>query len=229
MWRMTPRLATAALTATLALTALTLSKAQASAVQSFSYTTSGAISDTAGPAPITFQGMTTPATLTTPGSFVLGDFVTSGTLPPSATLTYNNTPFTVDLVVSATPIGTPVVYTPNNSSFALVPATYDYKLSGLLNGWITGAGSTDMVATVTSISGNPNGPGVTPPFGVASLNVAFPQGITAPNNGQNGITPLMGSVTAPGLPAPSPEPTSVAAFAIGLVGWGIRRRLRSRA
>jgi hypothetical protein len=215
MWRMTPRLATAALTATLALAALTAPEAQASSVQSFNYTSSGTISDSSGPAPISFQGVTTPGTLTTPGSFILGEFISMGTLPPSATLTYNNTPFTIDVLVNASPIGGS-----SNGSY------YDYKLSGFLNGSITGAGWTNMMATVTTIGGSPSGPTVMPPFDVSELTVAFPQGITAPMNGNNGISLL----TAQVLPAvPAPEPTSMAAFAVGLVGWGLRRRLRARA
>jgi PEP-CTERM motif len=222
MWRMTPRLATATLTATLALAFAfgTAPKSEAASVQSFSYWTDGSISSQAGVAPIYFDGVTS-GTLTTPGVFALGTFDAAATLPPTATLTYNNTPFNINLFV-ANGVGA------NN-----VTNYYDYAVSGVLNGSITGVGTSSMVATVTSITGDPG----TPPFPASQLQVA-PQGINAPNTPTftDGITTLFGQANVPdvtppiiGLPAPAPEPSTIAVFGLALAGWACQRRLRSRA
>jgi hypothetical protein len=214
MWRMISRLVPATLTATLAFIGLTAPEADASAVQSFSYTTDGTVANQSGVAPISFIG-TGPQTFTTPGTFALGQFEAANILPASATLTYNNTPFTIDLnVPSATGTG-----------------IYTFVISGFLNGSITGSGTSDMVATVSSITGVPsdsNGTMTTPPFSASEIQINVPQGITAPNalTGTTGFTTLFAQVS-PGLggAAPAPEPTSIAVFGVGLVAWGIRRRM----
>jgi hypothetical protein len=219
MWRMTPRLATATLTATLALVALTGSKAQASAVQSYSYSTTTSLGDVSN-GPITLTGVSpfSGNQLTTPGAFVLGEFTTSP-LPSTATLTYTHTPFTIDLKVM--PSGS------FGSSFGT--PSYDYIIHGELNGSITN-GSSQMVASITSISGSGSaGVNATPPFPIDALQLTLPQGIAAPNGLSFGNTSLIAQVTVAGVPLPTPEPTSIAAFAVALAGWGLRRRLRARA
>jgi hypothetical protein len=216
MWRMTPRLATAALTATLAIAALSAPEARASAVQSYNYSTSASLGDISN-GPITLTGMSSYGgnQLSTPGAFVLGDFTTNP-LPSTATLTYSHTPFTIDLRLS--PAG--------SSSYYFGTPSYDYILKGELNGSITN-GSSSMVASITSVSGSGSGP----PFPIEDLKVSLPQGIAAPNGYNSGHTSLIAQVLVAGdpLPTPAPEPTSVAAFAVALAGWGLRRRLRARA
>jgi hypothetical protein len=214
-------LVTTTLTATLAFIVLTNSEAGAAAVQSYNYWTEGNIAGQAGVAPIYFNSASSPM-FTSPGTFSLGQFDAAGILPTSATLTYNNTPFTVDLNVS-TGAGTG----PN-------APYYTYEISGNLNGMITGTGSSTMVATVSSITGISeyvNGVWTTPPFPVSELQINAPQGITAPNGYQDGLTTLYAQVNpALGLPSPAPEPTSIAIVGVGLVAWGVRRRLaRSRS
>jgi hypothetical protein len=219
MWRMTPRLATAALTATLALAALSAPKAQASAVQSYSYSTTASLGDVSN-GPITLTGVSIYGNqLTTPGAFMLGNFTTNP-LPSTATLTYNHTPFTIDLKVQ--PAGF--------SGYNYGTPSYDYIIHGELNGSITN-GSSQMVASITSISGSGSGFNATPPFPIDALKIALPQGIAAPNGYSYGQTPLIAQVMVAGVPiaTPTPEPTSVAAFAAALAGWGLRRRLRARA
>ena len=223
MWRMTPRLATATLTATLALAFSAAGKAEAAALQSYSYSTSGSISGMSGDQPIQFWGAPVGGTLTTPGGFALGEFITNP-LPASATLTYDHTPFTIDLIVRD-------ALAPNSAGPGSSPSYFDadYKISGVLNGSITGAGSSDMMATITSISATAGGVGGTPPFSASDLQITAPQGIIAPNGQNPGFSTLMGQVLVPGLPAPAPEPASIAVFGVALAGWACCRRSRPKA
>ena len=223
MRRMTPRLATAALLASLALTASTGNRADAASVQTYAYSTTGDIAGMTGDTPIIFAGQSGTSTLTTPGALLLGTFETNP-LPASGTLTYNNTPFTIDLRV--------VDYQP--ATGAPYPAAYafdtDYKISGVLNGSITGAGMSSMFALVTSIvDAGDSGYMGEPPFPVSALQILAPQGIAAPNGEIAGISLLAGVVTVSGLPSPAPEPTSIAAFLAALAGYAMRKRLRARA
>jgi hypothetical protein len=221
MWRMISRFVTTTLTATLAFAGLLASEAGAATimtpdatVQSYSYSTDGNIASQTGVAPITFISPSSQA-FTTPGTFSLGQFDAVNMLPASATLTYNNTPFIIDLNV------------PSGNGMG----TYTYAISGNLNGSITGSGSSTMVATVSSITGVPNlfdGTPTTPPFPASDLSVSVPQGINAPNAlmGTDGLTTLYAQVSPGlGLPAPAPEPASIAIFGTALAAWGLRRRL----
>ncbi len=217
MWRMTPRFAIATLLATLAPAASATMAHAAATVQSYSYSTSGSISAMPNTGPVEFLGMSDAGgMLTTPGAFSLGTFQTNP-LPATATLTFANTPFMIDVLVASQPAG------------GVGPA-YDYHVSGLLNGSITGAGMSSMYAVVTSITGDDFGLGTVPPFPVADLSITSPQGIVAPNGLTGGLSLLTGQVMLSGfpMPAPAPEPTSIAAFAAGLAGLALRRRLRPK-
>ncbi len=228
MWRMMPRLAIAALTATLSLAGPSVPTALAAAsVQTFAYSTSGDIAGMTGDTPVQFLGQpdTGTNTLTTPGSFILG-MIQASPLPSSATLTYNNTPFTIDLIVHDYQPPVPgLVYPTAFANYA------DYKISGVFNGSITGAGASSMYATVTSIDATIGGYTNTPPFPVEDLKISVPQGITAPNGPIDGYSLLTAQVVIPGFPLPpaAPEPTSIAAFAAALAGWALRRKLRRAA
>jgi PEP-CTERM motif len=223
MWRMMHRIATATLTATLALAfaPATAPRAEAAAVQSYSDQTSGTISGT-NTGPITFNPQLYPSQFTTPGTIVIGAFVTNP-LPATATLTYNNTPFMIDLNVGATAgfqyYGVGYGYNPN---------TYQYQISGVLNGSIGGDGTSSMIATVTSITGSGSGLATTPPFPIADL-VISPQGIAAPIGSTEGYTTFTGQVLVAGLPSPAPEPSTIAVFGLALAGWACRTRSKARA
>ena len=212
MWRMTPRLAIATLTATLALAVAHAPKADAAAT--YSYTTTGSVSGMSGSVPIQFFGLSGTGSLTTPGAFTLGEFVTNP-LPPTGTLTYDHTPFTIDVVVHD----------------ATNYYNTDYKITGELNGSITGAGFSDMLATATSVTAVAGGVSGIPPFPASDLAIVAPQAINAPDGSGAGFTTLTGQVLISGLgpPSPTPEPTSIAVFGAALGGWLIRRRSRSKA
>jgi hypothetical protein len=230
MWRPTPRLATATLTATLAFAfaLATCPLAGAASVQTYAYDTSGSISGPSGNVPITFQPETYTSSLATPGSVVLGDFITNP-LPSTATLTYNNTPFSITLYVGSFNV-------PN--SYAGPANETAYKISGMLNGTIGGDGSSSMMATVNAVTTLGSG---TPPFPVSDL-VFSTQGIAAPNGSQEGITAFTAQILVAGLPISSsssgggpgspktaPEPSTIAVFGLALAGFAWRQRSRSRA
>ncbi len=227
MWRMTPRLATATLTATLA---FALASATAPEVQGRERPVLlvhdlGRHHRPYG-SPITFSAEYNQGQLTTPGSFVLGTFTTNP-LPTTATLTYNNTPFTIDLTVGAA--GYPY-YGAGYYYYGYNPNTYQYQISGVLNGSISGDGTSTMMASITGITGSGNGTVTTPPFPISDLQINVPQGIAAPNGSTYGVTTLTAQVTVAGLPlpAPAPEPSTLAVFGLALAGWAYRRRSRSR-
>ena len=224
MGRMTPRLAVATLFATAVFTG----QADASAIQSYMYNTTGDIDGTSGSGygyPISFASQNNNSMLTTPGNFTLGTFTTSP-LPTGATLSYDHTPFTINVNVGpVSPNGSnnygyynPYPYY-NNFSTA-----YSYTIHGTLNGTLMGDGTSTLFPRITSVTGS----GVTPPFPASDLKFDL-QGIAAPVGTTYGSTTLTARVDVTGspLPAPAPEPTSVAIFAAALAGFAWNRR-RSR-
>jgi hypothetical protein len=217
MWRMMPRLATATLTFILALALSHAPEVKAATAQSnaadpsYSYTTTGSISGMTGTQPIQFYGLYGSGTLNPTTPSPIGQFITSP-LPATATLTYNNTPFVIDLNVVTAP-GSPI---PN----------YDYQITGRLNGYITGDGHSTMMAYVTSITGNDYGTGTIPPFPISELQLSAPLMIAAPNGETSGFSTLTGQLNIPNLPPPlgAPEPASVVLFGTALAGWFFHRR-----
>lgn len=218
MWRTTLRLATATCLAT----ALLAGRADASAVQSYLYTTSGDIAGIGGTTsgyPISYTPTSGVGMLSTPGTFALGT-ITTNPLPTGATLTYDGTPFTINVGVGPV-AGDSGSAVPTSTGFS--PA-YTYTIHGTLDGSLKGDGTSTLFPTVTSITGS----GSIPPFAASDLLLNL-QGIAAPVGGIDGTTTLTAHVDVTGtpLPAPAPEPTSVALFASALAGWAWRSR-RSR-
>ena len=209
MWRMTTRLATAFLPAFLALALA--SDARGSAVMTYSYSTSGSVGapDTSvgnapSVGPIGFDGVST-GSLTSPSFFSLGVF-TVAPLPPSASVTYDHTPYTIYL----TGFGTGFIY----------------RVDGVLNG----VGKSSMTASVTTVMGwATSQTDSSTPISLDDLKIVAPLTILAPANYLGSRTSLLGQI-APGigLPTPAPEPASVAIVAVGLAAWGLKRRLRPR-
>lgn len=168
------------------------------------YSTDGSVGGPSG-GPVHFEG--TDGSFITPGTFVLGQFETP-VLPSSATLTYTNTPFNIDVSFS-TPSG---------------PAS-DLIISGLINGTITGNTSSSMVATITSVvQGSESGQ---LPFPLNTFQVLAPQ-ILAPRGMQGGITNLYAySSFNAAAETLVPEPSTFALFGTVLVGFGVRRWRRA--
>jgi hypothetical protein len=144
----------------------------------------------------------TSGTLLGSGSLALATFQ-APTVPTGATLTFTNMPFfiTVDFQ-SGTPKG-------NTSALTI---------QGELNGTITSATSSNVVATATSIQSI----GVNAlPFSLSNFNVLTPQTL-APGGIDGGATTLIGQVTA----MSTPEPTPLALLGILAVGAVLRSGIR---
>ena len=185
---------------------------EAAAIPSYQYTSSASINGGSGSHSITLTS--TPEVQTTDsGTYDLGIFTTNPLLPGETT-TYKNTPFSVDLKVFA------------SATSGTGSMLGEYQIDGLLNGSIASDGTSDLFPTVgsTIISAGA-------PFPGSALNFSLPR-IDAPRGSTAGTTPLTVAVaydeSGHPLPAPAPEPTSVAVFGAMLAGLAWRRRRTPR-
>jgi hypothetical protein len=218
------------------------------------YDTSGAVGTTGitgsnviSFVPITFNSSTggsstTPSsnTFDAPSNFSLGYFQV-GQLDPGVTTTYNNTPFSLTLHFDSVNGATP---TPNAT-----PIT----ISGVLNGTVSGSDVSSVTATfntpvntpaagatVNSASSTPTQLTDTFTAGLYNNTLTVPTGnfLIVPSTSNFGRTTMEASLTSvlsPAIPAGdsgggstnTPEPTSVALFAmaIGGLAW---HRFRAR-
>jgi hypothetical protein len=175
------------------------------------YTTFGDIGTTAGTPIGNFDFNPTSGTLLPPGVFTLGSFVARA-LPDGAGLTYTNMPFYINVMLQ-----------PQDTSGSGTPVRpSELSIQGVLNGKITGTLSSDVVATVTSVTQVGSIP---PPFDLSAFGVLGPQTL-APSGINGGVTSLMGQVTSAGQPPPIPEPTPLALMGILAVGAGLRMGIR---
>ena len=217
MWRPMPRPATAALLATALTWFHGSTAARADAITTYKYITNTMIGNGSGAHSIALDSDYGVDTATVPGTFQLGTFTTNPLLP-GETVTYKDTPFSVDLKVA-----------PNDpsitsaGSFATSPLVTDYQISGLLNGTIASDGTSTLFPTIRSVAGG----GIAAPFQPADLNFALPM-IAAPVGDVAGTTTLTASIAVDAngkpLPAPAPEPATVLTFAAALAGWARARR-----
>jgi hypothetical protein len=220
------------------------------------YDTSGAVSTTGitgsnviSFVPITFNSAstsssTTPSsnTFTSPSNFSLGYFQV-GQLDPGVSTTYNNTPFSITLHFDTVNGATP---TPNAT-----PIT----ITGVLNGKVTGSDNSGVTASFNTPVNTPasgvtvNSTSSTP----TQLTDTFTSGLynntltvntggfqLVPSTSNFGRTTLEGSLTSvlsPAIPAGdsgggttnTPEPTSVALFAMAIGGLAWHRYRVRRA
>jgi hypothetical protein len=215
------------------------------------YDTSGAVGTTGitgsnvlSFVPITFNSSstassTTPSsnTFNSPSNFSLGYFQV-GQLDPGVSTTYNNTPFSLTLHFDSVNGQTP---TPNAT-----PIT----ISGVLNGTVSGSDVSSVVATfntpvntpaagatVNSTSSTPTQLTDTFTAGLYNNTLTVPTGnfLIVPSTSNFGRTTMEGSLTSvlsPAIPAgqtgggtttSTPEPTSVALFAMAIGGLAWHR------
>jgi PEP-CTERM motif len=131
-----------------------------------------------------------------------------------STTTYSNTPFTIQLKVDSVNSTTPVV--PNQS-----PIT----VTGLLNGTVSGASRSEVVATFNPLAKSDFQTGLY----VNTLGLPNSPLNLVPSTVNNGDTSLQASMTSmTAVTQPVPEPSTIALFAATIIGLGFRRRMLAR-
>lgn len=128
-----------------------------------------------------------------------------------ATTTYSNVPFTIKLTADSVDGKTSV--TPNETPI---------EITGVLNGTVSGASQSDVVATFNPLKDSDFQTGMyMNTLGLPNSPVSL-----VPSTVQNGYTTLQSSLSSVVAPTyPVPEPSTVALFAATIVGLGFRRRL----
>lgn len=210
-----PRLAAVALTV-LAVVAGSTSRTQAASLPStvaseVEYSTTGTIISTTGVTGanvISFNSVAGGSFLS-PSSFSLGEFLVAS-LPVGQTTTYTNTPF--EIVYHANKI----------NGVELGTNDTPIRLTGVLNGSISGPNQSNVLATFDPI---PETEFQTGDF----LNTLTMTGsvLLVPSSNNGGRTTAQGQIAS--RYSPVPEPATVTVFLAALAGLGLRRRLRARA
>jgi len=194
---------------------LSSTEAAASVKSLMDYGTSGTIDSTGvnGTPVISFNSVAT-GSYTAPSSFSLGEFLVAA-LPKGASTTYNNTPFHITYLANKTDGSVPTV----NGT----PVT----LNGVLNGTLTDASQSNVVATFDKEKIDP--------FQVGAfnntLNVVDKSLSLVPSTTNGGRTTAQGQMLVTGVHSgpPVPEPSTIAVFLTAMAGLGLRRRLHRSA
>jgi hypothetical protein len=184
----------------------------ASPVLSFNTTVGSSLGAPASGSPlITFVPVT--GSVMTPSNLSLGAFQVAA--PASGTTTYNNTPFSIQLVSTAV-----------NGDTGAAGIQTPIQVSGVLNGTVSSANQTNVVATFNPLASNQF------TTGVYTNTLILPDSPlhlvpSTTNGGLTSIQAHLQSLTTVTLTAP--EPTSVAVFVVALAGLAAHRRSRRRA
>jgi hypothetical protein len=174
------------------------------------YSTSGQVSTTtgvSGPGVISFIPVTSNQ-FNSPSAFSLGDFQMAA-LPSGVSTTYVNTPFSITFLANTV---NGVEPNPNDTPF---------ELTGTLNGTITGASQSSVVAKFDPIA-NPTF--MTGEF-LNTLSFTDNPLSLVPSTTNNGRASAQAYLTTE---TRVPEPTSIALFLTTLAGLGVRHRVRAR-
>lgn len=208
-----PRLAAVALA--IGLLATSGQAARAAAMTSeVEYSTTGTVissSGVTGSNVISFNSVAGGSFLS-PSSFSLGEFLVAS-LQVGQTTSYANTPFEITYIAKKV-----------NGSELTVNDT-PIKLTGVLNGKISGPNQSSVVATFDPL---PTSEFRTGDF----LNTLTLSGsvLLVPSSNNGGRTTAQGQLTSTYAPPPPavPEPATVTIFLAAMAGLGLRRRLRAR-
>lgn len=147
-----------------------------------------------------------------PSSFSLGEFLVAS-LPVGVSTTYVDTPFEINL------------FAEKINGVELDSNDTPIKLTGMLNGTMSGPNQSSVVATFDPL---PAAEFRTGDF----LNTLTLSGsvLLVPSSNNGGRTTAQGQIQSRFAPTtPVPEPATVTIFLAAVAGLGLRRRLRARA
>ena len=150
-----------------------------------------------------------------PSNLSFGKFQVAAPVP-GLTTTYSNTPFSLLLKADSV-----------NGNNQIVPNETPVKITGVLNGKVSSPFSSDLVATFDPMASSSF------TTGLYKHTLGLPDGPLklVPSTVGDGLTTAqahLGSQTV--VAAPVPEPSTIALFAVSIIGLGFRRRmLRDRA
>lgn len=192
----------------------------AQAVPVVNYSTSGTIDSVGitGTPVISFNSVLN-SSFGAPSSFSLGDYQVAA-LPDGQTTTYNDTAFHITYLVNSLGDGTKP--DPNETPL---------RVSGVLNGSITGGNQSHVIATFDPIT---NANFVTGPYSNV-LSITDNPLTLVPSTTNSGRTSAQAFIestplqTEPPSPSNIPEPTSIAFFLTTLAGLGVHHARRRRS